>query len=65
MMMKVDDHDRDDDRAEDDVLEASPLLSTKVNQNSNLASLGKYCCMTFPASLVPVLLSGNMKHLLP
>ena len=29
-MMKTDDHDRDDDRAEDDVLEASPLLSTKV-----------------------------------
>ena len=44
-----DDHDDDDDD-EDDVLEASPLLSTKVNQNSNLASLGKYCCMTFPAS---------------
>ena len=32
MIMKIDDHDRDDDRAEDDVLEASPLLSTKVNQ---------------------------------
>ena len=49
-MMKIDDHDRDDDRAEGDVLEPSPLLSTKVNQNSNLASLGKYCGMTFPAS---------------
>ena len=49
-MMKIDDHDGDDVRAEGDVLEAFPLLSTKVNQNSNLASLGKYCCMTFPAS---------------
>ena len=39
----------DDDRAVDDVLEASHLLSMKVNQNSNLASLGKYCCMSFPA----------------
>ena len=51
MMMKIDDHDGDDVRAEGDVLEAFPLLSTKVNQNSNLESLGKYCCMTFPASL--------------
>ena len=30
--MKTDDLDRDDDRAEDYILEASPLLSTKVNQ---------------------------------
>ena len=32
MIMKIDDHDRQDDRAEGDVLEAFPLLSTKVNQ---------------------------------
>ena len=51
MLMKIDDHDRDDDDDDEDVLEAFSLLSTKVNQNSNLESLGKYCCMTFPASL--------------
>ena len=66
-MMKINDHDRDDDRAEDDVTFGS--FSSTFDESEPKQKIGvawKILLHDFSCLFqVPVLLFGNVKHLLP